>query len=537
MTLKKLCFALAAMLPAALWAQTLEQGHTYLINNLVESSHFIQDSNGTLRFGQPSAKALWRFIPSESGKPDCFYVQNVETGKYIQTSTTVDVAVRTGDTPVEYHVVKDTSGGSTNGFWGLASTDQNNTDFKSGATIGLNDNINGYVAGFAAQQGNNRRSFWKIEEAADELPDEDLSDESKVYHNPVITTGVPDPTVIRADNGYYYLYATENPTRNVPIYRSANLVDWTLIGTVFTEETRPDFVESRPDAPARVWAPNINYVDGKYYLYYSMSRWGSEWECGIGVATADSPEGPFTNHGKMFISSETNTQNSIDPFFIEEDGHKYLFWGSFSGIWGCELTDDGLDIRKNTIQKIAGTLTEGTYIAKHDGHYYLFGSVGSCCDGQNSTYHVMVARSENLFGPYVDRNGNAALDNHFSHLLYRSDDVIGPGHNAELVQDDAGQWWMLYHGFQPDNLDAGRVAYLDRVHWTESGWPSIRGMQPSTAAVMPVITSDPAGVVDAPIAVTFDNSAAYNLQGQKVDETYNGIVVRGGRKIKQCDCR
>ena len=53
--------------------------------------------------------------------------------------------------------------------------------------------------------------------------------------------------------------------------------------------------------------------------------------------------------------------------------------------------------------QIAGTLTEGTYIIKRDGYYYLFGSAGSCCDGANSTYHVVVARSENLMGPYVNK--------------------------------------------------------------------------------------------------------------------------------------
>lgn len=517
--------AIFALVSAGASGQTLAEGKSYLISNFVETSHFIQDT-GTLTFGSPSGKALWKFIPT--GKDGCYYIQNQETGAYMQTSTTIDVAIKTGATPVEYCVKKDTSGGDTNGLWGFASTDQPAYTFTSSATVGLNDNTGGYVAGYAAQQGVNRRSFWMIEEAGDELPDEDLSNESMVYHNPVIKTGVPDPTVIRAEDGNYYLYATENPTRNVPIYRSANLVDWTLVGTVFTEANRPTFVETLPNAPARVWAPDINYCDGKYYLYYSMSRWGSEWECGIGVATADSPEGPFTNHDVMFISSDYNTQNAIDPFFIEEDGQKYLFWGSFRGIWGAELTDDGLAIRPETIQKVAGTLTEGTYIIRHDGYYYLIGSAGSCCDGQNSTYHLMMARSENLFGPYVNKAGNRALDNQFSHLLYRSEEVIGPGHNAEFVQDDAGQWWVIYHGFQASDEGAGRVAYLDRVHWTESGWPSIRNLQPSKAAAMPVIDSN-SGVESLEKDIQEDG-VSYNLQGQVIDDSYKGVQISKGKK-------
>ncbi|MCH5219411.1 MAG: family 43 glycosylhydrolase [Muribaculaceae bacterium] len=307
------------------------------------------------------------------------------------------------------------------------------------------------------------------------------------YQNPVIRKSVPDPTVLRAEDGYYYLYATESVTRNVPIYRSPDMVDWQLVGTVFTDENRPTFVESLPKSSARIWAPDINYVDGKYYLYYSMSRWGSEWECGIGVATADSPTGPFLNHGKMFISSDFGTQNSIDPFFIEDNGRKYLFWGSFRGIWGAELTDDGLAVRPETIRQIVGTLTEGTYILPKEGYYYLIGSAGSCCEGANSTYHLVMARSENLFGPYVDMSGEPALDNHFSPLLYRSDKVIGPGHNAEFMQDDAGQWWIIYHGFLADNEGEGRVGFLDRVFWSENGWPYILDMRPSESAPKPII--------------------------------------------------
>ena len=139
-------------------------------------------------------------------------------------------------------------------------------------------------------------------------------------------------------------------------------------------------------------------------------------------------------------------QNSIDPFYIEDDGKKYLFWGSFRGIYGIELTDDGLAVKQGTTpKKIAGTHTEATYIIKHDGMYYLIGSAGSSCEGARSTYHLVVARSQSLFGPYVNKQGKKAQYNFFSPLLSGNTVVKGPGHNAEFVQDDAGQYWVLYH--------------------------------------------------------------------------------------------
>ena len=524
MNLRKICLILTLGLATAVMAQVPKEGKIYFINNLVEPGHMIKDT-GRLTFGMPGPTTLWRFIPTEND--NCFYVQNVGTGRYMQSSKGVGQAVMTGEQPVEYIVLLDESRGPTKGCWGLASTDQEDLTFKTVNTIGLNDNVDGYVAGYSARQTINTRSFWKLEEVAEDLPEEDLQGRGTTYNNPVIKSGAPDPTVIRGEDGYYYLYATENPVRNVPIYRSNNLVNWELIGTVFNNSNRPNFVSG-----ANIWAPSINYSDGKYYLYYSMSRWGGEWECGIGVATADHPAGPFTNHGKMFVSNEYNTQNSIDPCFFEEDGKKYLFWGSFRGIWAVELTDDGLKIKPETIRRVAGTLTEGTCIVKHDGYYYMIGSAGTCCEGQNSTYHLMVARSESLLGPYVNKEGGKALDNNFSHLLYRSDNVIGPGHNAELVQDDAGDWWMLYHGFIPGQEDLGRVVYLDRVHWTESGWPYVRGLQPSVKALRPVIGPNQGSGVEEVESSDMSEADAdtFNLQGVKVGPDYNGIVIKNGKK-------
>ena len=102
--------------------------------------------------------------------------------------------------------------------------------------------------------------------------DENTPEESKdMYKNPVIDYSLPDPTIVQADNGYYYLYATED-IRNVPIHRSKNLLEWEYVGTAFTENSRPNF-----EANGGIWAPDINKIGDKYVLYYSMSVWGGEW--------------------------------------------------------------------------------------------------------------------------------------------------------------------------------------------------------------------------------------------------------------------
>lgn len=299
------------------------------------------------------------------------------------------------------------------------------------------------------------------------------------YTNPVINTSLPDPTVIRADDGYFYLYATED-IRNLPIYRSRDLTDWQFVGTAFTDDTRPQW-----NKKGNMWAPDINKIGDKYVLYYSKSEWGGEWTCGIGAATADRPEGPFTDHGPLFISSEIGVRNSIDQFYIEDNGHKYLFWGSFHGIYGIELSDDGLSVKPGAVKKqVSGTFMEGTYIHKRGKYYYLFGSAGTCCEGARSTYRVTYGRSENLFGPYVDKKGQRLLDNHYEVMLHGDDTFVGTGHNAEFVTDDLGQDWILYHGYKKAEADDGRVVFLSRVDWKD-GWPEVAGSVPEKENVKP----------------------------------------------------
>lgn len=302
---------------------------------------------------------------------------------------------------------------------------------------------------------------------------------ARTYDNPIIGRSLPDPSVIKADDGYFYLYATED-IRNLPIYRSKNLIDWEFVATAFTNTTRPTFVER-----GGIWAPDIQYIDGRYVLYYSMSVWGGEWECGIGVATADKPEGPFTDHGRLFRSNEIGVKNSIDPFYIADQGKHYLFWGSFRGIYYLELTDDGLEIKPgSTPRKVAGTAYEGTNIVKRDGFYYLFASIGSCCAGDKSTYTTVVGRSRQVTGPYIDSQGRPMLDNYHEIVVQANDRFVGTGHNSVIVQDKRKNDWMIYHSFIRNESKKGRVVLMDRIIW-ENGWPRVDGLQPAATAKAP----------------------------------------------------
>ncbi|MDD4991874.1 MAG: family 43 glycosylhydrolase [Paludibacter sp.] len=306
------------------------------------------------------------------------------------------------------------------------------------------------------------------------------------YINPVFEPDFADPTIIKAADGWFYGYATENTWTDgvhhlVPVIKSKNLIQWQYVSDAF--KVRPMWKKS-----GGIWAPDVTVVNGQYYMFYSYSTWGDS-NPGIGLAIADKPEGPFVDQGKLFDSESIGVSNSIDPcLFQTGKGAKqksYLFWGSFFGIYGIELSAD-LKSVKGSKFKIAGNAFEASCIKEKNGKFYFFGSVGSCCDGANSQYRVNVAVSSDIRGPYKDKAGVEILaDGAEGTALIAGNRAIGwvgPGHNSKIITDDAGNDYFLYHAIDPSNanLPGGatrRPLMMDKLIWTH-GWPQIQGNIP-----------------------------------------------------------
>lgn len=299
------------------------------------------------------------------------------------------------------------------------------------------------------------------------------------YKNPVFDHDFPDPNLIQGKDGYYYAYSTQaNWKRDslggpyiIPIIRSKDLVNWQFIAPALSQ--KPSWKTA-----GGIWAPDAVEYKGKYFLYYSFSTWGDP-DPGIGVAISDKPAGPFTDKGKLFLSKEIGVANSIDAFFFDDKGKPYLFWGSFHGIYGVPLSEDGLTVKGDTF-RIAGNAYEATYIYKRKGYYYFIGSVGSCCEGVKSRYHLKVGRATSIKGPYLDQSGKPLLNNGGTLLLEGNKGetgFAGPGHNGDIITDKAGDTWLLYHGFRKENDKKGRVMLLDKITW-ENDWPVMKAAVP-----------------------------------------------------------
>ncbi|MDF2739895.1 MAG: family 43 glycosylhydrolase, partial [Actinomycetia bacterium] len=320
------------------------------------------------------------------------------------------------------------------------------------------------------------------------------------YTNPVsrdFADTFADPAVIKAKDGWWYAYGTTDPlnegegTRHIiPTARSADLVDWTYVGDAFTEATLPGW--AAPDAA--LWAPDIRYLDGTYYLYYVVTQTTITDEPNdnaVGVATAPTPTGPWTDSGGPVVGPRRGDSGNPGDFkwtfdpsqFTDLDGTRYLYYGSYyGGIFVTELNADATRAVGEPVMVAIDNRYEGAYVVRHGRWYYLFASEANCCAGPTTGYTVFAGRSASPRGPFTDRDGIPLVTSRVGGTIVvtpNGNTWVGTGHNA-VVTDLAGQDWLVYHAIdrrdpyldEPFGINQ-RPMLLDRLDWV-GGWPTVR---------------------------------------------------------------
>lgn len=305
------------------------------------------------------------------------------------------------------------------------------------------------------------------------------------HANPVLDADFPDPAVLKAADGFYYAYATQTERDgrmlNLQAARSPNLRDWEHLGDALP--VKPRWASKTQD----FWAPHVHHADGTYFLYYSakpdVALADQKRGLCLAVATADRPEGPFTDMGRPLLCGDGFV--NIDPMAFDDPatGKRLLYWGSgFQPIKVQELAPDRMSFATGStvIELIPAVksedpgeyqrLVEGPWITRRDGWYYLFYSGDNCC-GPNAHYAVMIARSRSATGPFVNASDKVILE--------KDANWNAPGHNA-VATDERGQDWMVYHAVDvrrprskpTDEVNTRRVMLIDRIQWRD-GWPTV----------------------------------------------------------------
>lgn len=303
------------------------------------------------------------------------------------------------------------------------------------------------------------------------------------FANPVIDSDFPDPAILRASDGYYYVYATQTERDgkwiNLQVARSRDLVAWQPLGDALP--VKPGWASRTQD----FWAPHVAEHEGRYFLYYSARPDEALADDGKGlclaVAVADRPQGPFADMGRPLQCGPGFV--NIDPMAYDDPatGKRLLYWGSgFEPIRVRELAGDRMSFRPGSesivLVRADGKadyrrLVEGAWIVRRGGWYYLFYSGDNCC-GKGVHYAVMVARSRSATGPFEIRPVP---------ILVRDSRWIGPGHNS-VIEDERGDSWIVYHAVDSsrprtrptDEINTRRVMLIDRLLWKD-GWPVVKG--------------------------------------------------------------
>ena len=264
------------------------------------------------------------------------------------------------------------------------------------------------------------------------------------------------------------------------VFSSKDLINWTDHGVILSQETVP---WGKSDGYS-MWAPDCVFKNGKYYFYFPNAPKNGRGFA-IGVATADSPEGPFTCE-----QEPVKGVSGIDPcVLLDDDGQAYIYWSGM-GIRGARLKDnmkelDGelqevkfprregmpemppMKVGGQEMKGLPDGFKEGPFAFKRNGWYYL---TFPWVRVENGTETLAYAMSKSPLGPWdfkgiiMAEHANGCWTNHHSIMEYR------------------GQWYIFYHhnAYSPW-MDKRRSACIERMSFNADGTicevkPTLRGV-------------------------------------------------------------
>lgn len=302
------------------------------------------------------------------------------------------------------------------------------------------------------------------------------------FLNPIVAGDHPDPTILKDGDVYYMTFSSFYSYPALVIWRSTDLINWAPVAPALHQPL------------GAIWAVDLVKHDGRYFLYIPADPKGEGWS--IFVIWADDIAGPWS------APIDLGIRGCIDPgHVVGEDGKRYLFT---NGIRKVRLRDDGLATdgavepaydpwRYPSDWVVENFAPEGPKLLRRDGWFYIVTAVGGTA-GPPTSHMVITARSRSVHGPWENCPHNP---------IVRTQSAGEPwwsrGH-ATLVEGPAGDWWMVYHGYENGFRTLGRQTLLEPIEWTADGWfralggdlsrpmPKPRGGRPS--ASVPALSDD-----------------------------------------------
>jgi xylan 1,4-beta-xylosidase len=289
--------------------------------------------------------------------------------------------------------------------------------------------------------------------------------EPETYTNPILPGDFPDPSIVRVDDDYYLVNSTFRWFPGISVSHSRDLVNWALVGHVLTRRSQLG-LHGMEDW-AGIWAPDISYHDGRFWVVYTVQTPSAGLNC---LVHAERPEGPYSD---PVVLNDRNIDPSI---FRDDDGRRYL---ATSRGHLQELAADGsrlLGKAQVVWPGMGGHAPEAPHILKRRGYYYLMMAEG----GTGYGHSEVLARARELRGPYEPCPYNPILKQ------ADADHPIQKAGHGKPVLTQHGEWWFVYLCGRPyggTHCNLGRETALGRMHWTDDDWftiaaPEVENVRP-----------------------------------------------------------
>lgn len=270
---------------------------------------------------------------------------------------------------------------------------------------------------------------------------------------------IHDPSTIVVCDGKYYTYGTGG----------GGLVSED--GWTWTSLPR----EARPGGGA---APDAMKIGDKYLIAYSTTGGGLGGGHAGSVVTMwnktldpNSPDFKYTEPVEVANSEFNEDCDAIDAgLLMGPDGRLWLTYGTYFGFIRQVELDPKTGFRKEgNVAKDVAIDCEASTMMYRDGWYYLLGTHGTCCDGVNSTYNIVVGRSRNPQGPFYDNVGRDMIKGGGKLVVAAEDRAMGAGHFGRFIEED-GVEKMSFH-WEADLDQSGRSVLAIRPIVWKDGWP------------------------------------------------------------------
>lgn len=233
------------------------------------------------------------------------------------------------------------------------------------------------------------------------------------------------------------------------LYSSADMLEWEHHGS-------PVSLGTFDWAVADAWAAHAIERDGKFYFYAPVSH-ATNFGFAIGVAVADSPQGPFVDaRGTALITNDmTDGPNGmhwddIDPaVFIDDDGQAYLFWGN-TVLHYARLKDNMIELDGPIVELDLPHFVEGPWVHKRDSTYYL-------SYAYQWPERTAYATAPSVTGPWE-----------FRHVI--NDVIPNSGTNHQSIIEFQDGWYFFYHNAAlPGGGEYRRSVAVERMYYDSAG--------------------------------------------------------------------